>query len=606
MRRMPDKPDTEPDECRAVGVVRLRLLAVVQFALVIATAFSFAFTPLRASHDEWWHLKAGRWIVENKRLPVNDIFTYTGENIRWHNHEWLSQVLFYGIYSWGEERMIGGLRALITFKAAIVAATLGVVGLLAWLRCGAWSIAFLVSVIAADVARRTIYPRPPILSYLLFAGMLLMLYSWKKGCLKGRWLWVLAPVTVLWANLHGMVLLGIATAGAFAAGELFEAVAAWLSRRRAPDTIPEAANTMPEALRRFGLLAGLTAAIILAATASPSGAHIFFLSRNFTADPILQRVISEMLPTPFVLAQTASGAWFFNPLYVSFWASLALLVVLFLWNRCRFRFGADYVLTAFFTFQAVMHVRLLPLYAIAVSGTIAFLLAERLKGMLKRRPDATREILIALTAALAGIYVFAVAEPPPQTFFRRNLALFAGKDKEPADYPEQMMKYIIRTRFPDRMFSQVNYCGYAIWWLSPEHHKLFTDNRFDVFGSRFFVEEATVVNGVEKSEARIGSGWNEILDRYGVNFVVISRDAPLNGKLRASGGWDHVYYDIPHGGGVESGFSIWLRRDPRFADIAERARANFRADNPGMPSPEELDARLFNVPPFSGIETSGR
>ena len=102
MRAMADAADNSATAGapRATGLQRA--LTGLVLLLVLGVAFSFAFTPLRSSQDEWWHLKAGKWIVENGRLPRNDIFTYTGENMRWHNHEWLAQVLFYGVHQLGE------------------------------------------------------------------------------------------------------------------------------------------------------------------------------------------------------------------------------------------------------------------------------------------------------------------------------------------------------------------------------------------------------------------------------------------------------------------------------------------------------------------------
>lgn len=153
-------------------------------------------------------------------------------------------------------------------------------------------------------------------------------------------------------------------------------------------------------------------------------------------------------------------------------------------------------------------------------------------------------------------------------------------------YPEKLMKYIIRTGLPGRMFSEINYCGYAIWWLSPEYHKLFTDNRFDVFGSKWYVYAATVTDGLERDEALVRQGWGDILNHYGVNFVVLSREALLNKKLRNSAEWEQVYYTDPPDAVRRSGYNVWLRKDPKFAAVAARARANFEAEHPGWPLPE--------------------
>src|SRR5688500_14423014 len=99
---------------------RARLFTIIGFVLAAWVAFAFAFTPLRTSHDEFWHLKTGKWISEHGHLPENDIFTYTAENIPWHNHEWLTQLAMWWIYRWGEEYGFGGWRSVILSKTIII------------------------------------------------------------------------------------------------------------------------------------------------------------------------------------------------------------------------------------------------------------------------------------------------------------------------------------------------------------------------------------------------------------------------------------------------------------------------------------------------------
>ncbi|PKO18798.1 hypothetical protein CVU37_05315 [candidate division BRC1 bacterium HGW-BRC1-1] len=599
--------------------LRARLPALAALLLVSVVAFSFGFVPLRASHDEWWHLKTGQWILDHHRLPLNDIFTYTGENIRWHNHEWLSQILFYKIYEWGDRHAIGDLRAMLTFRAFVVALTFALVAVAARIASRSWGVAALVGVVMADISRRAISPRPPILSYLLFAAFLIVLMQWKRGRLRGRWLWALPVVSVLWANLHGMVLLGIAATGAYAGGEVLEWLAArvdvWWRNRRSAASSPAAAFPW----RPVSLLSGVTLACIAAATINPAGAALFTLSRKFMTDPVLQRTIAEMLPTPGLILRFTDAAgiqqWMFSPISVSFWATVALLAVLFLVNRGRLRCGADYILTGFFLNQAVMHWRLLPLFGIAAAGSFAYLIhASLLRAGLWRRPRMGVAIF-AVASTLGAVYVFAVGEPPPQTFARRNADLWRGKTHEPSDYPAPMMQFIVDTQLPDRMFSESNYCGYAIWRLSPEYHKLFTDNRFDVFGSKFFRLETAVLNalpaGVEFIDGeRLEMSWSEILDHYGVNFIMVSREQKLNQALRDSRAWRLIYYFAQPDDPPTSGFNIWLRNDPAFAAVVERARRNFRTQNPmkqqpDTMAPEPVTTSTVSADAFETTDTQG-
>jgi hypothetical protein len=304
--------------------------------------------------------------------------------------------------------------------------------------------------------------------------------------------------------------------------------------------------------------------------ANPSGWEIFFLGGRFKNDPILKQVIAEMLPAPFFLQRmdVADGSQrlVFVPGYAAFWVVLAAFVLLLVRLRGRLPWGADYLLSGFFAWQAVMHWRLLPLFAIAAAGPLAWMLAQT---------AASRGLRLAQAGAvgvLAVLLVFTVGEPPPQTFFRRNMQLLRGEVMDPVSYPEPLMKFIIRAGLPGRMFSEINYCGYAIWWLSPEHHKLFTDNRFDVWGSRYFVEHEIVRNGWEAGAPVAQRGWREILDEYGVNFIVLSRDAPLNDRLTSGSGWQRVASYPPAADGRDSWYHVYLRDRAEFSEIAARAR----------------------------------
>jgi hypothetical protein len=82
-----------------------QVLVWVIFSFVV---FSVGTVPIRADNDCWWHVKSGKFIVENG-LPEKDVFTYTAADTEWHNHEWLAQVIFYKVYQAGDASGFGGL-----------------------------------------------------------------------------------------------------------------------------------------------------------------------------------------------------------------------------------------------------------------------------------------------------------------------------------------------------------------------------------------------------------------------------------------------------------------------------------------------------------------
>jgi len=585
-----------------------RSWSVFAILLLILAVFGLAFVPLRASQDEWWHLKTGQWIVQHGGLPENDIFTYTGEDMRWYNHEWLSQVIFYGSYRAAELTGFQGISGLIFFKSLVVVAAFALVAWLARQRGLSWVAACVVALVAADISRRTIFPRPPIFSYLFLASYLMALYAWKRGGISFKWLWLLVPAAVLWANLHGMVLLSFIATGAYAGGEVLENLLRWRRDKNSGVRFWRAVIT-----REVVGLSLLTAALMVACMGQPSGYHLFFLGRNFTADPLLQDIILEMQPTPWIFMMTEAGFAWRPPGFWTFWIALAIILVLLVRNRFRMATGADYLLVGFFTYQAVMHWRLLPLFAVAAAGPAASLIAQRAAGRRWEVPG-----FMALLMGLVAWFNFGVWENG--TFFERNMQMVRGEVANLSDYPAPLMDYIIEAELPDRMFSDSNYCGYAIWRLSPERHKLFTDARFDVFGSRFIREERVVFYAAEPGD-RIGDetvkeGWRSILSRYGVNFLVFRPiDRPyLHKALLRSDEWQMVYYYVPpeaHPGNwpLEANH-VWVRKSAGAAEIAARSESIFLRQFPGQVTPGAV-RRLLGVgnlsvepEPTSGTEQS--
>src|ERR1044072_9756427 len=65
---------------------------------VFAFAFFLASRPL-TDGDFWWHLKTGEYILRNFSIPRVDFYSFTTPGKPWVAHEWLSEVIFYLVYS---------------------------------------------------------------------------------------------------------------------------------------------------------------------------------------------------------------------------------------------------------------------------------------------------------------------------------------------------------------------------------------------------------------------------------------------------------------------------------------------------------------------------
>ncbi len=168
-----------------------------------------------ADTDFWWHLKTGQYVVERRALPAPDPFSYTSElgppaypgeeRVRYFNltHEWLAQALWYLVY------LAGGFPAVVLFKAVLLTGFCGLAGLLAARRSGEFWWGMAAAGAAASLAVLFRSDRPALVTFLLVAVFIWILE-------RGRPLWALPVLSVVWANSHGGFFLGGVIVGAYA------------------------------------------------------------------------------------------------------------------------------------------------------------------------------------------------------------------------------------------------------------------------------------------------------------------------------------------------------------------------------------------------------
>src|SRR5687768_14852177 len=69
---------------------------------------------VKAQSDTWWQLRSGGDIWKHRSVSFVDTYSHTANGLYWPNHEWLTEVLFFGAHS------IGGMPLLATVCAAAI------------------------------------------------------------------------------------------------------------------------------------------------------------------------------------------------------------------------------------------------------------------------------------------------------------------------------------------------------------------------------------------------------------------------------------------------------------------------------------------------------
>jgi hypothetical protein len=194
--------------------------------LGLGLAIGHAMRPILAvDTDLWYHLNAGRYIAAAHAVPHAPFFSFVQPPPVWLDYYWLSQVLWFGVFS------ATGYAGMVALRAAAAVGVSLFVFLL--LRHGrgrseGWGYTALVfTLLSLFLIGRLTMVRPCILSYLLIAVFAYLLET-------RRALWSLPFLALAWVNLHGieypvMLLL----LGAYL-GEWMLARLGWLTRAAPP------------------------------------------------------------------------------------------------------------------------------------------------------------------------------------------------------------------------------------------------------------------------------------------------------------------------------------------------------------------------------------
>ena len=75
-------------------------IAVALFAAAIAALLAFS-PELFNDGDTYWHVAAGRLIIDTRGVPATDPFSFTFRGQPWTAHEWLAEVLAAAAYRLG-------------------------------------------------------------------------------------------------------------------------------------------------------------------------------------------------------------------------------------------------------------------------------------------------------------------------------------------------------------------------------------------------------------------------------------------------------------------------------------------------------------------------
>jgi hypothetical protein len=478
-------PGSPPASRRLTAVLARLPSPFAIFAITVAGLFGIL-TAARglADSDYYWHITAGRLVAERGVLST-DPFSYTWGGQPWAMHEWLGELIMY----W----LVGAAGAgVATFMFGVISVS-GVL-VLAWTlrRMGVAMLPIALAtglVVALYASYATI--RPQAFSW-LFLGILI------SGLLAARpehrWRpWLAVPLFILWANVHGLYVIGLGVLGVYVVFTLL--------------------GRTPMAPRRWETAGALIAAFV-ASSLTPAGpAGLLYPLRYVDPGDWGLRHIAEW-----------QSPNFHDPVQFGLLALIAALLL----NGMRATPAWLAVVAACGVIGALLATRNVPLAALLALPTLALGLGDRLparEGPRAPRVQRVRRLMeLGMAAAVLAAAMVIVPRVPALAGDRIVLRAF----------PVAAVDRLVEIDPDARVLAEYGWGGYVIHRLFDSGGRVFVDGRNDMYDEQILEDYSSI--------RAAAVGWEELLASYGADAILMPPEAAVVGAAQDAG-WCEVHRD---------------------------------------------------------------
>lgn len=483
--------DHFPEHWRVSGAVPLLTLVLAIIFVVLS------YLPVWHT-DVWGHLSYGRWIAETGRVPSTEPLMPLASGVPFVDTAWLTQWLGYQAY---QKYSIAAIQGL--FAAGIT----GCLALFVWRAYRktehlVWTLAGLGLFVAVNWMQWSI-ARPQIAGQLCFAVLWAMLTTRRRS----NWQLVGVPVLfALWANLHGSFVLGLACLAAGVAGRAVDLL--WRTK-------------FSSRFWRDGMLRHDFVLLELAATAvliNPYGLDLYREVLSFSASANL----SDLVEWQALTLRMQQGKFFF--------ATAVVLMIAARFSPRRISVCEILILIGLgcgtlYTSRLIVWWAPWAAWFFTLHGHAAW-------QAWRSRPheERTRETKGIWTVATAGLVWIPLAITPI------GGAVMHGRlpelHKAVSSYtPLGAVEYLHDHPPQGQVFNTYEWGDYLLWAGSGDL-QIFVNSHAHLVPREVWETYMHIIN--------LGSGWDEQLDRYGVNTMVVDHRyrSSLISAMKNNGKWE--------------------------------------------------------------------
>lgn len=457
---------------------------------ILIFIFLFVITFLSSSNysattDLWCHLKTGEHIIKTFSIPQYDIFSYTLQNVKWIDHEWFAQVLFYLVFHGF------GLLGLYVFKALVISLGIFIAFLLFYSPGKNKNTALFFAVLAVFALSYRSILRPEMFSWLLICSYLYVLEKRENT-------YILPLIQIAWVNLHGYFIIGPIMVVVYIIGAVID---------RNKESVKHLAVIL-----MLACLASLINPYFYKTALYPLG----IIKEAILGQDVFIRDVLELSPTAKI---KSAKIWIF-------WLFSILTSVSFLINIKKVK--VTHILIFLSAFIAgYTAVRNMPIF-IFLAMPLAIKNVDESGLVNEKNKLGGKMILSAIILAAAGVVLL----NKPVNFKNRLY------DSASVYMPKSACDFLAFNKINGRIFNTVDYGHYIAYRFYP-HKRIFIDTRTELYKDGFYemyIKAHRYPEEFEKLQAKYN--FNIVLVRHLFNF-----SEPLIRYLNSNNKWSLIYYD---------------------------------------------------------------
>jgi hypothetical protein len=466
-----------------------------------------------------WHIRTGQLILKTGAVPRVDPFSATMQGQPWFAWEWLYDI----VVGWLER--IAGLNGVLFASALVIAGTFTLAFRRMVARGAGLVVAVALLLLAVLASSIHFLARPHVVSWLLTVVWFEILREFEVEGNVARLVW-LPGIMLVWVNLHGGFLVGLALIALYLVAAVFQAA------------VSGDGDAKAGAVRRVKTLAAVGVVCALVTFANPYGYRLHEHIYRYLTDRFLMDHIDEFLSPNF------------HGIAQKFFALIILLTIATAAIASKKIRLSELLVVAFAVYSGLYAARNIPVASLLLVMVIgphlgaairSVSLEAKLSAIGKRWLDTFADFERRMGRLEGGVHGHWL--PVAAILLGIWACLHAGRlgatpvmnaSFDAKRFPVQAVEWLEQQGVSGPVFCPDAWGGYVIYSAYPRLQTV-VDDRHDFYGSEYLKHYLKII--------RVEPGWDEALAGERLWWVLLPKESAAATLLRQVPVWGVVYSD---------------------------------------------------------------